>query len=98
MGRAHYSKLITQDSILTTQIKTQNVWAGCENTHYYNSNLIWRIVSRRVDEVKPSDHPRREARSSYYYNNLFIIYLFLTMLRFYNLFYNLNSMVTLCIN
>ena len=30
-------------------------------THYYNSNLIWRTVSRRVDEVIPSDHPRREA-------------------------------------
>ena len=31
------------------------------DTHYYNSNLIWRTVSRRVDEVIPSDHPRREA-------------------------------------
>ena len=31
------------------------------HTHYYNSNLIWRTVSRRVDEVIPSDHPRREA-------------------------------------
>ena len=31
------------------------------HTHYHNSNLIWRTVSRRVDEVKPSDHPRRVA-------------------------------------
>ena len=31
------------------------------HTHYYKSNLIWRTVSRRVDEVIPSDHPRREA-------------------------------------
>ena len=30
-------------------------------THYHNSNLIWRTVSRRVDEVIPSDHPRRVA-------------------------------------
>ena len=30
-------------------------------THYHNSNLIWRIVSRRVDEIIPSDHPRRVA-------------------------------------
>ena len=29
------------------------------HTHYHNSNLIWRTVSRRVDEVIPSDHPRR---------------------------------------
>ena len=28
------------------------------NTHYHNSNLIWRTVSRRVNEVIPSDHPR----------------------------------------
>ena len=31
------------------------------HTHYYNSNLIWRTVSRRVDEVIPSEHPRCEA-------------------------------------
>ena len=30
-------------------------------THFYNSNLIWRNVSRRVDEVIPSDRTRREA-------------------------------------
>ena len=29
------------------------------HTHYHDSNLIWRIVSRRVDEVIPSDHPGR---------------------------------------
>ena len=27
------------------------------DTHYHNSNLIWRTVSRQVDEVIPSDHP-----------------------------------------
>ena len=55
-------------------------------THYHNSNLIWRNVSRRVDEVIPSDpmvwpHPRDMilyARSSYYYGDMFIICLFLT--------------------
>ena len=31
------------------------------NTHYHNSNLIWRTVSRRVDVVIPLDHPRRVA-------------------------------------
>ena len=31
------------------------------NTHYYNSNLIWRTVSLRVDDVIPSDHPRQKA-------------------------------------
>ena len=30
-------------------------------THYYSINLIWRTASRRVDEVIPSDHPRREG-------------------------------------
>ena len=30
-------------------------------THYYNSKLIWRTVSHRVDEVIPLDHPRCEA-------------------------------------
>ena len=35
------------------------------HTHFYNSNLIWRTVSRRVDEVIPSDHPRY----THYYNS-----------------------------
>ena len=35
--------------------------AGTINTHYHNSNLIWRTVSHRVDEVIPLDHPRRVA-------------------------------------
>ena len=30
-------------------------------THYYNSNLIWRTLSCRVDEIIPSDQSRREA-------------------------------------
>ena len=34
---------------------------SCVLTHYHDSNLIWRTVSRRVDEVIPSDHPRRVA-------------------------------------
>ena len=61
------------------------------HTHYHNRNLIWRTVSRRVDEVIPRrarsvegdpmvwPHPRdviRYARSSYYYDNMFIICLF----------------------
>ena len=29
------------------------------NPHYHNSNLILHTVSRLVDEVIPSDHPRR---------------------------------------
>ena len=28
------------------------------HTHYHNSNLIWRTVSRQMDEVIPSDHPK----------------------------------------
>ena len=32
-----------------------------EITHYYNSNLVWRTVSHGVDEVIPTDHPRREV-------------------------------------
>ena len=31
------------------------------HTHCHNSNLIWHTVSRRVDEVIPSDHLRRVA-------------------------------------
>ena len=31
------------------------------HTYYHNSNLIWRTVSHGMDEVIPSDHPRREA-------------------------------------
>ena len=71
------------------------------NTHYYNSNFIWRTVSRRVDEAIPSAYLRdnpivwpnprdmiQYARSSYY-NNLFIIYLYLTSFWFYNLFWSL---------
>ena len=72
------------------------------NTHYYNSNLIWRTVSRRVDEVIPLDNLRHKAlrvipwdhlrevilyaRSKYFYNNMFIIYLFLTNFDFINCF------------
>ena len=70
------------------------------HTHYYNSNLIWRTVSRPVEKVIPLDHLRREgdpivwphlrevilyARSCYFYN-MFIIYIFLTLFRFFNCF------------
>ena len=34
---------------------------GLIHAHYHNSNLIWRTVSRRVDEVISSNHPRRIA-------------------------------------
>ena len=47
-------------------------------THYHNSNLIWRT---RSVEGNPMvwPHPRdviQYARSSYYYDNMFIICLF----------------------
>ena len=29
------------------------------HTYYYNTNLIWRTVSRLMDKVIPLDHPRR---------------------------------------
>ena len=37
------------------------ICASLVYTHYHHSNLIWRTVSRRVDGVIPSDHPRRVA-------------------------------------
>ena len=71
-------------------------------THYYNSNLNWGTVSCQVDKVISSDHLRREAsrviqwydvilyaRSSYFYNNMFMIYLFLTLFLFYKLLWSL---------
>ena len=33
----------------------------CIHTYYHNSNLIWRTVSRQVDEIISSDHQRRVA-------------------------------------
>ena len=42
-------------------ISCQTAILGMINAYYSNSNLIWRSVSCRVDEVIPSDHPRREA-------------------------------------
>ena len=42
-------------------VKHLSLSASVINTHYHNSNLIWRTVSRRVDEVIPSNHPRRVA-------------------------------------
>ena len=35
------------------------------NTHYNRSNLIWCTVSCQMDEVIPSDHPRRKASRWY---------------------------------
>ena len=40
------------------------------HTDYYNSNLIWRTVSFRVDEVISSDHPRCEASRVIQWNGL----------------------------
>ena len=42
-----------------TVLSIMGNFIGPINTHYHNSNLIWRTVSRRVDEVIQSDHPRR---------------------------------------
>ena len=60
------------------------------NTHYYNSNLIWRTVSRRMDEVIPSrsvegdpmvwPYPRDVilyARSSFTFIIICLLYTFL---------------------
>ena len=41
--------------------KMPKTMKGFVHTHYYNSDLIWRTVSHRVDEVIPSDHPKCEA-------------------------------------
>ena len=71
----------------------KNLVSKVIHTHYHNSNLILRTVSRRLEEVIPTDHPRRypmvwpdpremilNARSSYYYDDMFIICLFLTFI------------------
>ena len=39
--------LATVPTLDTKEITVKPVWQI--NTHYYNSNLIWRTVSRRVD-------------------------------------------------
>ena len=39
--------LATVPTLDTKEITVKRVWQI--NTHYYNSNLIWRTVSRRVD-------------------------------------------------
>ena len=39
-------------------------------SYYYNSNSIWRTVSRQVDEVIPSDYPRLEASRVIQWNGL----------------------------
>ena len=63
----------------------------------FNLFLIWHTVSRRVDEVIPSDHSMvwshpwdmiQYPRWHYYYDNMFIIYLFPTFW-FYKLFWSL---------
>ena len=47
------------------------------HTHYHNSYLIWCTASRRVDEVIPSDHPRREvSRVIQWYGLIHEIYTF----------------------
>ena len=47
--------------ILTHRIRMSVVFTHVKYTYYHNSNLIWRTVSRQVDEAIPLDHPRREA-------------------------------------
>ena len=43
------------------------------NTHRYNSNVIWRTVSRRVvGVIRWYDLIHEYARSRYFYNNMFI--------------------------
>ena len=50
------------------------------NTHYHNSNLIWRTVSLQVDEVIPSDHPRRKAsRVIQWYGHILFLTFFLIL-------------------
>ena len=39
--------LATVPTLDTKETTVKRVWQI--NTHYYNSNLIWRTVSRRVD-------------------------------------------------
>ena len=46
-----FTKLQVYRRVLSTMI----------HTHKHNSNLIWRTVSLHVDEVIPSDRPRRVA-------------------------------------
>ena len=53
--------LLADDIVKANICKRDDVASGVIYTHYHNSNLTWRTVSRRVDEVIPSDHPRRVA-------------------------------------
>ena len=73
---------------------------GLINTYYHNSILIWRTVSRQVDEVIRVEgdpmvwpHPQDVIlypRSSYYYDNMFInIYLFSDILSDFKMFWSL---------
>ena len=59
----HYSNLIWRTVLVNTYYHYSNlIWRTVlVNTYYHYSNLIWRTVSRRVDAVIPSDHPRRVA-------------------------------------
>ena len=60
-----YHKIFSQNCAMALEQRKKVNWAEKDkdllHTHYHNSNLIWRTVSRRVDEVIPSDHPRRVA-------------------------------------
>ena len=59
---AYFFYLCFDEASIATSFKTYNIIITDKYT-YYNSNLIWRTVSCRVDELIPSDHPRREASS-----------------------------------
>ena len=67
-GHTHFEQILQLVAIsqLTTSqfpgiMLIQYMYLMMINTRYHNSNLIWRTVSRRVDEVIPSDHLRRVA-------------------------------------
>ena len=63
----HLSHIRSESKLFAKVIdRQQKMSQACKelsivHTHYYNSNLIWRTVSRRVDEFIPSDHPRCEV-------------------------------------
>ena len=54
-------KVIKKQKKTETKCNSFLAFSHLLDTHYHNSNLIWRTVSRPVDEVIPSDHPRRVA-------------------------------------
>ena len=79
----NFSGLKTKTSYKIRIITEKRVYDKHIITFMYNSNLIWRTVSRLVDEVKQLDHtlvlPHQLdviqcAGSSYYYNNVSVLH------------------------